>query len=181
MIVMTPVKGHQYGQLTAIAPAGKNTSGRVLWAFRCSCGNEKRMVAGPVVRGVHKSCGCLKRAALKLGRGAQGARNGNFKHGKTSSPEFWIWIGLRRRCMYASYVSYPRYGGRGISLCERWRNSFENFLADIGPRPSAEHTIERIDDSGHYEPGNVRWATTAERINGAAHRSASLGTPFVTK
>lgn len=78
-------------------------------------------------------------------------------HGLTKTPEYRSWINMRMRCEKPYATQYKDYGGRGIRVCERWEVSFEAFLADVGPRPSSGHQIDRIDNEGHYEPGNVRW------------------------
>jgi hypothetical protein len=90
----------------------------------------------------------------------------NFKHGGRHSPEYGIWCRIKDRCINPRSASYPRYGGAGVTMCERWRSDFANFLADVGPRPTGragEISIDRIDNSRGYEPGNCRWTTATEQ------------------
>jgi len=86
-------------------------------------------------------------------------------HGMSRTPEYKIWSVMLQRCHNPNAQGYPYYGARGISVCERWRESFAEFIADVGRRPSAEHSLDRIENDGNYEPGNCRWATPKEQAN----------------
>ena len=85
------------------------------------------------------------------------------KHGMWKTPEFKVWLSMRARCLCKTHKQYAAYGGRGISVCERWMDAFENFYADMGPRPSCQYSIDRINNDGNYEPDNCRWATRKQQ------------------
>ena len=93
-----------------------------------------------------------------------GNKNPSYKHGKRNSAEYNTWRSIKKRCYKLNNASYKDYGGRGITMCDRWFDSFENFFADIGPRPSPKHSIDRIDVNGNYEPSNCRWATVLQQV-----------------
>lgn len=96
-----------------------------------------------------------------------GNPNGRLQHGHKiggkRSPTYSVWVGMKRRCTDQKFKDFPKYGGRGIRVCERWANSFIAFLADMGERPSPGHSIDRLDSTGNYEPGNCRWATATQQ------------------
>jgi hypothetical protein len=147
--------GQKFNLLTITGPS--RWDGRFRWwPCRCDCGTEREL-RDAVRHGKPKSCGCIK----KLGR----ARHGYARVG-AKTPEYNTWVGMNERCSNPAKKFYSYYGGRGITVCERWRgeHGFENFLADVGPRPSKEHSIDRIDNDRGYEPGNVRWATRVEQM-----------------
>lgn len=99
-------------------------------------------------------------------------------HGRSYSPEFKIWAAMKSRCANPRNRKYPRYGGRGIRVCEQWANSFSTFAKDMGPRPSMEHSIDRVNNDGHYEPSNCRWTTSREQAANSTHPTERLMTAF---
>lgn len=141
--------GQKYGRLTVTAYAGESR-----WTCKCECGEEHTVPGGDLKDGKVRSCTCLKREMLG---------NRGRTHGKSRTPMHEVWKGMKARCENENHISYPNYGGRGIRVCDRWRESFEAFEADMGPRPTNRHTLERENNNGNYEPGNVRWATYKEQ------------------
>lgn len=143
--------GHQYGSWKVEEYAGKNWRGDVIWQCLCACGTRKTLVGNSLSKQVG-SCGCQKGPKLSALRRT---------HGLTGTTEYNVWLGMKARCESPGSPVYARYGERGIQVCERWRSSFEAFLADMGNRPSPKHSLDRIDVNGNYEPSNCRWATQA--------------------
>lgn len=145
------VAGQQFGRLTALA-SSEFTYLKV--ACRCQCGTEKDVVGKNLLSGKSKSCGC---------RVVQRSIERMTTHGKSHTAEHTAWCNAKARCHRPSHPRFADWGGRGIRMCEEWRNSFDAFLRDMGPRPGPGYSLDRIDSSRGYEPGNCRWATSKEQ------------------
>lgn len=157
------ITGQTYGRLTAIR-SEKRTGSTTPWIFRCECGNITRVSLANVRNGHTKSCGCLAiETTVNRSRvHGEGSR-------KQKSPEYKAWKGMKTRCHDPRDKSFERYGAKGVTVCGRWRNSFAHFLADMGRKPSPCHSIDRIENSLGYQPGNCRWATDVEQANNHAN------------
>ncbi len=144
--------GDKFTRLTAAHFVERRGTNQYMWLFRCDCGAEKAISKQSVLRGLTRSCGCLR---------VENTTQMKTTHGYTYTAEYAVWEGIRKRCIR---LGVRNYSARGISVCERWE-SFKNFLADMGPKPSPGHSIDRIDVDGNYEPSNCRWATQKEQMN----------------
>lgn len=148
--------GRVYGRLRVVGrfecgPASKGQ--RTKWVCVCECGAEKIATGHELASGDTTSCGCFQREST-------GDRHR--RHGMTRTPTYNSWQAAKQRCHDPKAAKYPSYGGRGIKMCNRWRESFDAFLEDMGERPKGM-TLDRIDQCKGYEPDNVRWATAQEQ------------------
>lgn len=155
--------GKTFGQLRVTERAANDKRGRARWVCICACGNNAVAVGYLLRTSAAKSCGCMRATILATHA---------IKHRLSDTPEHYIWRGMKQRCYNPNNKSFKNYGGRGITICDRWQNSFENFLADMGKKPSPTHSIDRVNNDGNYEPANCRWATNQEQSDNKRTRAA---------
>lgn len=156
--------GFVVGELKVLRRHGV-ISGQHSWNCLCSCGKEVVVRGSSLRTGKTKSCGCQK---------------GKPTHGMTGTSEYQAWVNMRSRCYDEKNTYYKDYGGRGIQVCPEWINSFSNFIAHVGLKPSPEYSLDRIDVNGDYSPGNVRWATGKQQVrNTRKRRTNKSGIPGV--
>jgi hypothetical protein len=152
--------GRVFERLTVLGKGEKAKQGQTRWVCQCSCGNTTLVRGRDLKNGHTKSCGCY---------GLSKTNQTCTTHGKSKSSEYRIWSLMKYRCYDVRCKQYSYYGGKGISVCDRWRESFENFYADMGDRPSELYSLDRYPNkNGNYEPGNCRWATKQEQANNTA-------------
>jgi len=155
-----------YGRWTVISEGARRYGRLRYFLCRCACGTTREIFVGSLRDGRSTSCGCYMTAV-------------HTTHGQSSTSEYRNWQAMLQRCHNPKNSEYRNDGGRGIAVCERWRNSFESFrgdiLAELGPRPSKAHSLDRIDNDRGYAPGNVRWATRSEQLHNSRLSASARG------
>jgi hypothetical protein len=149
--------GRKFGLLKVVSFVGRNKRSDAIWSCLCRCGGRTINSTDSLTSGNARSCGC-RRVNLRRGKDAP-----CFRHGLAATPEYSVWRAMIQRCRNPRNPAYRNYGARGITVCDRWAGSFADFIADMGLRPYKGLSIERINNAGHYEPGNCKWATKIER------------------
>ncbi len=164
--------GFRFSRLLVLqrAPRGGRKNRRAIWTCRCDCGNISDVGADRLKSGSTKSCGCLSREVAIHTHATHGCASSG-----TVTREYLAWANMRARCSGAQPKSWKNYGGRGIAVCADWQNSFAAFLGDVGESPGKGWELDRIDNDGDYEPGNVRWVTKSENNKNRRSKAEILG------
>lgn len=167
MSAFKDLTGQRFGRLVALYPTEKRSKGNgVIWLCHCDCGNLKEIVSNSLLSGVTKSCGCLQKERVI---------EAHFKHGdsiyKKQVRFYNIWLMMNQRCLNPNATGYKWYGGRGISICNEWKNSYRVFRDWAMANGYADNlTIDRIDNEGNYNPDNCQWITQSENSKKPKHK-----------
>ena len=165
MGVFQDLTGQKYNLLTA-KKFSCIKNGATYWFFTCECGKTKEIRSSNVKNGTTKGCGCLINPT--------GEKSRLYKHGHSRSPEYDAWHNIKERCYNKDNIAFANYGGRGITMCDRWLECLNSFINDVGKRPSPKHSIDRIDTNGNYEPSNIRWTTREVQARNTRVRKDSI-------
>lgn len=155
--------GNKYGRLFVASDAGCDKFGNKQWHCICDCGNEKVIIGTNLRKGLTKSCGCLHKEIAR----EEGKKTAT--HGRALTPAYRTWVAMVRRCTKPTDQAFWRYGGKGVTVCDRWLNNFENFYADMGDRAEGM-TLDRINPFRGYSPDNCRWADSKTQANNTQHK-----------
>jgi hypothetical protein len=166
---MIDLTGRIFGRLTVIERSDVVSNRQRMWRCVCQCGNEKLANSGNLRHGYTKSCGCLSIENIQ-----QIAAAKRFLKKPSRHPLNQRWRAMLRRCYSANDRDYAGYGGRGIAVCDHWKNDFWAFVEDMGSLPFSGAQLDRIDNDGHYEPGNCRWATAKEQAANRRHSTIKV-------
>jgi hypothetical protein len=146
--------GQRFGKLLVVRCVGSAKDRGLRWECQCDCGSTCITTAKVLRSGESQSCGCYNRERTV---------QSHTKHGLAKTPTYKSYVTMLDRCHNPDHASYSRYGALGITVCNEWRESVTAFIRDVGPRPSRDHSLDRIDPTKGYEPGNCRWATRSEQ------------------
>ena len=157
--------GKKFGRLSVLSKGNSKPNARFsIWNCICECGNSVTVIGSHLTLGNTKSCGCyMKERTIEV----------NTTHGMSNTEEYKIWKNLTNRCLNSNRSDYRNYGGKGITVCSRWINSFHNFLTDVGTRPSPTHILKRTDTSGNFNLENCHWVDRPNRKSNS--KSESFG------
>ena len=164
------LEGKIFGRLKVEKLSAKSKPKKIYWECVCECGNIVTIISSSLISGNTKSCGCLRKELTSSRRST---------HKKSFSSEYNTYHHMIKRCYSKNHNSYDYYGGRGITVCERWLESFENFYEDVGEKPSKKHSLDRIDNDGNYEPSNCRWATQSTQVINSRRKKGKSGYKYI--